>query len=133
MPAKLLVVDDEESPRRVLKIELINVGHEVQEASDGDEAIAMIDRERFDLLILDVKMPRVNGFEVLKYSKEKHPDTKVIMMTSFLDLKAAVEARKLGADDLLEKPYDSSAMLAAVERALHLPQKGTAGPGPTGT
>ena len=133
MPAKLLVVDDEESPRRVLKIELINVGYEVQEASDGDEAIAMIDKEGFDLLILDIKMPRVNGFEVLKHSKGKHPDTKVIMMTSFLDLKAAVEAKKLGADDLLEKPYDSSAMLAAVERALHPSPKGNLGTTPTGT
>ena len=118
MQGKLLVVDDEESPRKVLRIELLNEGYDVQTASDGDEAIAMVDKERFDLLILDVKMPRVNGFEVLRYSKEKHPEARVIMITSFLDLKAAVEAKKLGADDLLEKPYESAAMLAAVDRVL---------------
>jgi len=116
--ARLLVVDDEDSPRRVLKAELVNEGYDVETASDGDEAIAMIDKEKFDLLILDVKMPRVNGFEVLRYSKEKHPEARVIMITSFLDLKAAVEAKKLGADDLLEKPYESAAMLAAVDRVL---------------
>jgi len=118
MPGKLLVVDDEESPRRVLKIELVNEGYDVQTASDGDEAIAMVDKESFDLLILDVKMPRVDGFQVLKHVKERYPATRVIMLTSFLDLKAAVEAEKLGADQLMQKPYDSAALLATVGRVL---------------
>ena len=123
MEGKILVVDDEDSPRKVLKIELVNEGYDVQTASDGDDAIAMIDKEKFDLVILDIKMPRVNGYEVLKHVKGKYHDTRVIMMTSFLDLKAALETKRLGAEDLLQKPYDSGMMLATVERVLKNPPK----------
>ena len=123
MEGKILVVDDEESPRRVLKIELVNEGYDVQTASDGDEAIAMVDNEGFDLVILDIKMPRVNGFEVLKHVKQNHPDVRVIMLTSFLDLKAAVETKRLGAEDLLQKPYDPASMLATIHRVLKNPPR----------
>jgi DNA-binding NtrC family response regulator len=120
---KILVVDDEESPRTVLKVELLNEGYEVRTAADGDEAVATIQKEEFDLVLLDIKMPRMNGFDVLKIIKEKHPNTRVVMMTSFVDLKSAYESKKLGADDFVTKPYDLAALLTTIERISKMPSK----------
>ena len=89
---RLLVVDDEESLRTVLCSELVSEGFKVQNAGDGDEAIEILNKEEFDLVLLDIKMPRVNGFDVLKHVKEKHPATKVVMLTGFADLKNAIES-----------------------------------------
>ncbi|HCV42556.1 MAG TPA: hypothetical protein DGH68_03660 [Bacteroidetes bacterium] len=118
---KILVVDDEASPRTVLRLELLDAGFNVQVASDGDEAIAAIEKERFDLLLLDIKMPRVNGFEVLTFVKEKYSDTRVIMMTSFADLKSATESEKLGAEGFLIKPYELSVLMKTIDRVLKEP------------
>ncbi len=63
-------------------------------------------------------MPRVDGFEVLKFIKEKKPDTKVIMLTGFADLKNAIESKKLGAEDFVSKPYDLVDLLTTIERVL---------------
>jgi DNA-binding NtrC family response regulator len=121
MDWKVLVVDDEESPRKVLRLELLDVGFDVRIASDGDDAIAAIEKEKFDLVLLDIKMPRVNGFEVLKFIKEKHGDTRVIMMTSFADLKSATESEKLGAEGFLIKPYELSVLMKTIDRVLKEP------------
>jgi two-component system response regulator PilR (NtrC family) len=115
---RLLVVDDEESLRTVLCSELVSEGFKVQNAGDGDEAIAILDKEEFDLVLLDIKMPRVNGFDVLKHVKEKHPETKVVMLTGFADLKNAIESKKLGAEDFVSKPYDLVDLLTTIERVL---------------
>ncbi len=115
---RLLVVDDEESLRTVLCSELVSEGFKVQNAGDGDEAIAILDKEEFDLVLLDIKMPRVNGFDVLKHVKERHPGTKVVMLTGFADLKNAIESKKLGAEDFVSKPYDLVDLLTTIERVL---------------
>ncbi|MCC6398144.1 MAG: response regulator [Bacteroidetes bacterium] len=115
----ILVVDDEEALRSVLSNELINEGYEVRTASDGDEAIAELDKTQFDLVLLDIKMPRVNGFEVLKHIKERPSRTKVVMLTGFADLKNAIESKKLGADDFVSKPYDLVDLLTTIERVLN--------------
>jgi len=115
----ILVVDDEEALRSVLSNELINEGYEVRTASDGDEAIVELDRTQFDLVLLDIKMPRVNGFEVLKHIKEHPSRTKVVMLTGFADLKNAIESKKLGADDFVSKPYDLVDLLTTIERVLN--------------
>jgi CheY-like chemotaxis protein len=94
------VVDDEDSLRTVLSNELINEGYEVRTAPDGDDAIQEMGKASYDLVLLDIKMPRMNGFEVLKHIKEQHEKTKVVMLTGFADLKNAIESKKLGADDL---------------------------------
>ncbi len=117
--SKILVVDDEESLRTVLSGELTGEGYDVRTASDGDEAIAELKKDSFDLLLLDIKMPRVDGFEVLKFVKEKNPDTKVVMLTAFADLKNPIEAKKLGAEDFVSKPYDLVDLLTTLERVLH--------------
>jgi DNA-binding NtrC family response regulator len=114
----ILVVDDEDALRTVLGGELASEGYEVRTAADGDEAISELDKSPFDLVLLDIKMPRLNGFEVLKFIKEKHEKTKVVMLTGFADLKNAIESKKLGADDFVSKPYDLVDLLTTIERVL---------------
>jgi len=116
--SSILVVDDEDALRTVLSSELMNEGYEVRSANDGDEAITEIQKTPFDLVLLDIKMPRMNGFEVLKFIKESHPKTKVVMLTGFADLKNAIESKKLGADDFVSKPYDLVDLLTTIERVL---------------
>jgi len=115
---RILVVDDEEALRTVLSGELASEGYEVQSAGDGDEAIAILGKQMFDLVLLDIKMPRVTGFDVLRHIKEKHPTTKVVMLTGFADLKNAIESKKLGAEDFVSKPYDLIDLLTTIERVL---------------
>jgi DNA-binding NtrC family response regulator len=120
MPQKnrILVVDDEDALRMVLSSELEGEGYKVASASDGAEAIDILKKDEFDLILLDIKMPNVDGFEVLKFVKETHPNTKVIMLTGFADLKNAIESKKLGAEDFVSKPYDLVDLLTTVERVL---------------
>jgi CheY-like chemotaxis protein len=120
MPTKnrILVADDEEALRTVLSSELEGEGYQVKDAADGQEAIKLLQKQEFDLILLDIKMPNVDGFEVLKFVKENHPRTKVVMLTGFADLKNAIESKKLGAEDFVSKPYDLVDLLTTVERVL---------------
>jgi len=115
---KILVVDDEEALRTVLSTELEGEGYQVSTAGDGEEAIRILGSQQFHLILLDIKMPNVDGFEVLKFVKQKQPSTKVIMLTGFADLKNAIESKKLGAEDFVSKPYDLVDLLTTVERVL---------------
>jgi DNA-binding NtrC family response regulator len=114
----ILVVDDEEALRTVLGSELESSGYEVSTAADGDEAISVIQNKKFDLVLLDIKMPNVDGFEVLKFIKKNFPKLKVIMLTGFADLKNAIESKKNGAEDFVSKPYDLVDLLTTIERVL---------------
>lgn len=114
----ILVVDDEDALRMVLSSELSSSGYEVTTASDGDEAITVIQNKKFDLVLLDIKMPKVDGFEVLKFIKKNFPAIKVIMLTGFADLKNAIESKKHGAEDFVSKPYDLVDLLTTIERVL---------------
>ena len=120
---KVLVVDDEEALRFLLASELEAEAFEVQSAGDGDEAIDLVRNrgeqgDRFDVVLLDIKMPRVDGFEVLKYIKGNIPETKVIMLTAYADVKNAIESLRLGASDFVSKPYDLDDILTSINRAL---------------
>jgi DNA-binding NtrC family response regulator len=114
----ILVVDDEDALRTVLSSELEGEGYAVASAGDGDEAMTVLQEKTFDLVLLDIKMPRVDGFEVLRFIKERYPKTKVIMLTGFADLKNAIESKKLGAEDFVSKPYDLVDLLTTIERVL---------------
>ncbi|HLP16396.1 MAG TPA: response regulator [Bacteroidota bacterium] len=114
----VLVVDDEDALRSVLSTELLSEGYVVETAPDGDDAIAILQQKAFDLVLLDIKMPRVDGFEVLRFIKQRYPNTKVIMLTGFADLKNAIESKKLGAEDFVSKPYDLVDLLTTIERVL---------------
>ena len=116
--SKILVVDDEDTLRTVSSIGLTSEGYNVSTASHGDEAISELQKETFDLVLLDVKMPRMNGFEVLKFIKEKHPTTKVVMLTGLGDVKDAIESKKLGAEGFVGKPCDLVDLLTTIEQVL---------------
>ncbi len=115
---KILIVDDERSMRDVLSIMLKRVGYGVTAASNGEEAIAQIGKEIFDLVITDLKMPKVSGLDVLKAVKESSPDTVVLMVTAFASTESAVEAMKQGAYDYLAKPFQVDELQLIVRNAL---------------
>jgi len=117
----ILIVDDEQSVVFLLKEELTEIEkYNISTAYDGAEAINVLQSQPFDVVLLDVKMPRVSGIEVLKYVREQHPTTIVIMLTNFADVKTAIETMKLGAYDFVSKPYEREELLATIDRALEL-------------
>jgi len=95
---KILIVDDETSLTGLLREELQELGlYEVTLAYDGAEAINLIQKSLYDVVLLDMKMPRVDGSEVLKYIQGYSPSSQVIILSQYADLKMAVESTKLGA------------------------------------
>ncbi|MBM4159607.1 MAG: sigma-54-dependent Fis family transcriptional regulator [Ignavibacteria bacterium] len=117
-PISILAVDDEESFLNVLRSVLEEEEYFVQTATDGIAAINVLQTVPFDLILLDVKMPRVDGIEVLRFVRERYLDTQVVMLTGVSDVKIAVECMQLGAYDYLAKPYSRSELLAVIDRAL---------------
>ncbi len=115
---KILVVDDEQSMRDVLSIMLKRAGYAVTAASDGDEAIAHLGKEIFDLVITDLKMPKVGGLDVLKAVKASSSDTVVLVITAFASAESAVEAMKHGAYDYLTKPFQVDEVQLIIRNAL---------------
>jgi DNA-binding NtrC family response regulator len=118
MSARILVVDDEEIVRRSCLRTLVDGGHEVDAVDSGAGALAKIEDGRYDVLLLDIMMPKMDGIEVLRRVKEAHPDIEVIMITGLSQIATAVSAMKLGAFDYLPKPFDPDELKLAVERAL---------------
>ncbi len=115
---KILIVDDERSMRDVLSIMLKRTGYAVTTAANGEEAIAQLGKDIFDLVITDLKMPKVSGLDVLKAVKEQSPDTVVLMVTAFASTESAVEAMKQGAYDYLTKPFQVDELQLIVRNAL---------------
>lgn len=115
----ILIVDDEPSVCFLLKEELSEFKKfSVITANDGVEAINALQQRPFDVVLLDVKMPRVSGMEVLKFVRENHPTTIIIMLSNYADVKTAIEATKLGAYDFVSKPYNRDELIATINRAL---------------
>ncbi len=118
-PAKILVVEDDRSVREVLSTILGRAGHSVVAAVDGQEAVQFIGSDIFDLVITDLKMPgRIGGMEILRAVKEISPATVVIVITAFATFAVGVEAMKLGAYDVLPKPFDNEHVVLKVRTAL---------------
>ncbi len=116
--AKILIAEDEKGMRDVLEIFLQEEGFHIFSAKDGREAIEMLEKDIFDVVITDVKMPHADGFEVLKRTKELSPSTVVIMITAFGTTESAIEAIKLGAYDYIEKPFKIEEIRVVIKRAL---------------
>ena len=102
----VLVVDDEELYRRSLERILTRVGHEVSEARDANEALAIAASQPVDLVLADVRMPGINGLELVRQLHEMHPDLPCIVVTGFGGPEQSIEALRAGAFWYLEKPFD---------------------------
>jgi DNA-binding NtrC family response regulator len=117
-PMKILVVDDEEQIREMLKKGLTQMGgHSIELAGNGKEAVEKIEGDIFDLVLTDVKMPEMDGMELLKTIKGTRPEIMVILMTAFGSIETAVEAMQIGADDYITKPVNFNELLIHISKA----------------
>lgn len=112
---KVLVVDDELIVRDSIREWLLDEGFEADTAGSGDEAVRKLAEEEYGLMLLDVKMPGMDGVETLKQGKELRPDLPVMMMTAYATVETAVEAMKFGARDYLMKPFDPEIVVQLVK------------------
>ena len=118
--SKILVIEDEASIRRVLKkiISEENDSYHVEEAEDGLLGIEMIKNNDYDLVLCDIKMPKMDGVEVLEKAKKIKPEIPIVMISGHGDLDTAVNTMRLGAFDYISKPPDLNRLLNTVRNAL---------------
>ncbi len=116
--ARILVVDDEPGIREFLQIMLEREGYEVSCAENGTEAISRFKKKKYDVVIADIKMPKVSGLEVLSSVKEMSPETSVILITAHASFESAVEAMNEGAYDYITKPFNVDEIKVTVSNAL---------------
>src|SRR5438552_16724022 len=112
---RILFADDEKSLQEFMRAELPRLGHEVTVCADGKAAVKTLESSIFDAAILDLRMPGLNGIEVLERLKQVTPDTEVIIMTGHASMETAIEAVRLGAFDYITKPCK----LSEIEAVLH--------------
>ena len=116
--AKILVVEDNPATRELLREFLSQEGYTVRVARDGKEALLRVRKDNFDLVLTDVKMPRMDGVQLLKELQKIIPHTKVVIVTATADSEIAVKVMKLGAYDYITKPFCLDSILQKVEKAL---------------
>jgi len=117
---KVLLIDDDESLRRVTEYSLHSAGFQVLSASDGKMGLASFITDQPQVVITDIQMPGVSGYDVLRQIKTERPETIVIVVTAFSSVEKAVEAMKQGAYDYLAKPFSRDELVLVVERAFNL-------------
>src|SRR5580765_7857626 len=115
---QILVVDDEANLRRVLSAQLTRDGYEVHTAEDGEAALAFLKEHHIDLVITDLRMPKVDGMDLLRAALRDDPSRPVVMLTAHGTVDNAVEALKTGAFDYITKPFDQNEVKVIVKKAL---------------
>ena len=118
MKPTILIIDDDTSLRRVLEYNLQEAGYQVIPASSGEEGLRLFGEESPALVITDMKMPGMDGLQVLKAVKKRSPETLVMIITAFGTVDIAVEAMKLGAYDYITKPFNRDELRLTVDKAL---------------
>ena len=116
----ILVVDDETSMREFLGVLLSKQGYKVSDAKNGSQALNMIQKNNFDLILTDIRLGDITGLEVLREAKKKNLDTVVIMISAYSTTEIAVEAMNEGAYDFVPKPFDNNELKQTIQRALEL-------------
>ena len=116
---RVLAVDDQRYFRELLEGMLADEGFEVQTASGGEEALEILDRAAFDILLTDLVMPEMDGNELVKRVKQRNPDQDIVVVTGIVDVKTAVESIKLGASEYLLKPFDQDTLASTLEGVQH--------------
>ena len=114
---RILIVDDEEQIRNILRMYLVKEGYEVSEAEDGEKGLKLFYEKPFDLVILDVMLPKKDGWSILREIK-KYTETPVIMLTARDDSEDEVFGFEMGADDYITKPFNNKVLLARVKSLL---------------
>ena len=115
---KVLIIDDEDIVRISCQRILVPEGYEVRSTKSAAEGFGILSQDAVDVVLTDLKMPDIDGMQVLKKVKEEWPDIEVIMITGYQTINTAVEAIKLGAFDYIEKPFIPSAIVEAIEKAI---------------
>lgn len=113
---KILIVEDEEPIANLIRMNLVKAGYQCETASDGETAADLIQEGRYDLILLDIMLPKLSGYEVLEYAKTV--DIPVIFLTAMGDTQQKVKGLKLGAEDYIAKPFEIAELLARVETVL---------------
>ena len=116
--AKLLIIDDEKSIRKTLREILEYEKYQVDEAADGAEGLAMIQKEKYDIILCDIKMPKMDGIELLDKVMQLASDTPMVMISGHGNIETAVEAVKKGAFDFIAKPLDLNRLLVTIRNAM---------------
>lgn len=116
--ANILVIDDEARIREACTLVLSDRGFTVSSASDGEEGLEMISNNYFDIVLVDLMMPKISGFDVLSEVRTNHPDTVVIVITGYATLEHSIEAMKKGAFDFIPKPFTPDQLRAVVDKSL---------------
>lgn len=114
MSHKILVIDDENTLRHFLRLHLQERGYHVTEAPDGKTAIQLIDREHFEVALVDLHLTDMDGLDIMRHLRQKSPQTSVIILTAYASVDSAVEALRQGAHDYLTKPFETTELLASV-------------------
>ncbi len=129
--ARLLIVDDEESILNVLSVVLKTEKFDVIAESNGENAMALLEKEKFDLMLSDIRMSPVNGMQLLKHACDVCPNMPVIMLTAFSSMETASEALKLGAFDYILKPFKVDELVQTIQNAIAYSAKDQAAEAPT--
>ena len=116
--ARILIIDDEKSIRRTLREILEYENFKVEEASDGLEGLTLVQKEKFDIILCDIKMPKMDGMEALDKFMDANVDAPIIMISGHGNIETAVEAVKKGAYDFIQKPLDLNRLLVTIRNAL---------------
>ena len=113
---KILIVEDEEAIANLIRMNLVKAGYQCELAFDGEEAADKIAQKSYDLILLDIMLPKLNGYEVLEYAKSV--DIPVIFLTAMGETQQKVKGLRLGAEDYIAKPFEIAELLARVETVL---------------
>ncbi|MGD9175955.1 MAG: response regulator, partial [Desulfobacterales bacterium] len=114
---RLLIIDDEENMRHMLSKVLTKAGYTIETASNGHEGLKMTDRNAYDFILCDIKMPNMSGMDFLKAARDKIRSTTVIMMSAYGTIDTAIAAMKLGAYDYISKPFKTDEVYLTLKKA----------------
>lgn len=117
MKEKVLIIDDEQEFTQALAERMTNRGMTVSTSSSAIEGLKSVEEKSFDVVVLDLQMPEMDGIETLKILKKKNPELQVILLTGHATVEKGIEAMKLGAMDLLEKPADMTTLTEKIQKA----------------
>jgi CheY-like chemotaxis protein/glycine cleavage system H lipoate-binding protein len=126
--ARILIIDDEEIVHASLKKILTRAGHEIQSVYSAKDGLEQLDASHFDLIIVDLMMPKMNGIQFLEALKDKSCRLPVLMITGYPTISTAVQALRLGAMDYIAKPFTRKELLSPLQRALSIPEDESTAP-----